>query len=223
MSPIEIFYESRIHRTNHRVLGYRLRPLCLLDIVALEAIGSPFMRGTAGATGVDLGLAARLLSRPTGQNLSVDPNILRPSKSLFLRLHLYDLVTELKKFEAYLADYFTPVSLWRNDGSGSSTPLGCPWAQSLATFLSRETSMSQREIWASPIGHILWQAAALEEQISDSRIKTEHDETLEADAENCAAELATLKAKEIASLEDQLTAGTISADGLGRLNQLKGI
>ena len=37
------FLEAWVNRRDHRVFGRRLHPLCLLDLVALEAVASPFL------------------------------------------------------------------------------------------------------------------------------------------------------------------------------------
>lgn len=220
-SSADLFYESRIHR-GHKVLGFRLRPLCLLDLVALEAIGSPFAAGGRVPTGADLATAVRLLSRPHRDDLSIDADALKPSRLLRMRLRLADVTIELRKFNAYLDDHFTPVATWRERGEGGrGNPLGSPWIQTLATFVSRETSMTQREIWTGPIGHVLWLAASVEEQMSDARVSSDADTPFETAADEAENDFAALKQKEIEALTAQLTAGTISDVGRARLERLQ--
>jgi hypothetical protein len=220
------FFESRIHET-HKVLGLRLRPLCLLDIVALEAIGSPFVfAGSNGATGVDLAKAVSILSKPHAPGRNINANIAQPDKSVFLRLHLFNffggLGTELKKLEAYFGDHFTAAEVWRETGGGSGEKSGSHWTQSYAAFLSRETSMTQDEIWLGSIGHVLWLSATVEEQISNATVSNELVKQYDANADKEREAHAALKTKEIAILEAELTSGAITQERFARLNQLKG-
>ncbi len=222
MSPGDLFLESRVC-ARHRVYGYKLRPLCLLDLVALEAAGSPVF-ASGEIRPADLVLAARMLSRPHRSDLCIDADCLAPHRLTIARACLLSFNRALQSFRAYVADHLTSVEMWR-DAGGSDKPFGAHWAQALATYVSRETHMTQREIWAGPIGHVLWMAAACEEQTSTSRVRTEADQAAIDSAHESAAQIEGLKQVEIEHLRSELlTASSESERGriTARLAKLTG-
>lgn len=212
MNPTEQFFESRIH-TNHKVFGRKLRALCLLDILALEAIDSPFVRG-GNVSPEDVAVAVNLLSRPVKRDLSIDVEFANPGfllKLAAVTCSVGKLQREVAKLEAYISDYMTSPELWRCQ-SGDTTPLGAPWIQTLITFLLRETNLSQTEIWTQPVGAVLWIAATLEEQLTQSRIKTQNDIESEKSAAAESVEIEKLKSIEIKMLQDAIANGLSGED-----------
>jgi hypothetical protein len=209
-SPAELSFESRVHSCrSHRVLGKKLHPLCLLDILALESIGSPIFAGQP-VTPYDLARAVKLLSRKH-RDLSVDASFTIPSTLDLLRLRFCSFEDELQKFNDFAADYLTSAEM-RRDTSGSKTePLGSHWIQTLAAFLLRETNLTQREIWLDPIGQILLTSYAVEEQVSQSRIMTEEAAKKHQAAEDAAPAFEATKAKEIQTLYRKLADSTVTA------------
>lgn len=232
MNPTEAFFDSRLH-TTHKVLGKTLRPFCLLDMLALEAVESPFVVG-GSATIADVAVAVNLLSNPINENLSVDIGFANPG--FFIRLRalvipsIYDakislkrlfskthagfrsgLEREVKNLEAYFADYVVAAEMWHQDGS-DATPLGAHWIQTIVSYMLRETNLTQTEIWTHPVGQIRWTMAAVEEQTTSSRIKTEHDVDAELLAEEQSKDLERVKETEIRMIREKISNGLAGED-----------
>lgn len=225
MNPTQSFYESRIH-TEHAVLGRKLRPLCLLDLLALEAIESPFVRG-GHVRAHDVAIAVNLLSKPIQKNLSIDADFTAPGFFLKIRAGVSEifgtLSHDVKKLEDYVGDYMSAAEMWRPNTSGDSTPLGAHWIQTLAAFLLRETNLTQTEIWTHPVGQILWIVAAVEEQTTQSRVKTADDDEAEKIAECESAAIEELRKIEIKTLKEKIANGATGdelADAQRRLQKL---
>ncbi len=202
MTPSELFYESRIH-AQHVVYGYQLRDLCLLDLVAFEAVCSPIVRDYRQISAVDLALAARLLSKPHRRDCKVDATSMRASEDFVSRLASFDPKEQLARFEAYWVRQYTQPLVDRGIGA-SGEPLGSHWAQTLAAFLSRETNLAQYEIWAGPIGQIMMLTAAIEEQLTSARVQSdrEHEADMQAEATDHSVQQA--KHAAIVSLQELL-------------------
>ena len=217
MDPTQSFYESRIH-TTHAVLGKTLRPLCLLDLLALEAIESPFVRGGT-VRAHDVAITVNLLSRPIRKNLSIDSGFTAPGFYLKVAAGFSEITGRLekdvKKLEAYVSDYMSAAEMWRPNTAGDATPLGAHWIQTLVAFLLRETNLTQTEIWTHPVGQILWIVAAVEEQTTQSRVKTSTEDAAEKTAEIESAAMEELKKIEIKTLQESIANGA-SGDDLAR-------
>jgi len=164
MSRDPRFLEAWVNRTDHRVFGRRLHPLCLLDLVALEAVDSPFLRENAAASRYDFWQAAEILSRPI-VTLEIEARIRPPNWLERFSLYRVDLTAENTKLRAYFDDYWSTFEMWRAEGDLSRC--NAPWALSQATFLLAHTNLSEWRVWTAPIGQVLCYAAALEEQLSD--------------------------------------------------------
>ena len=165
------FYEAWFN-ADHVVLGRRLRPFSLGSAMVLSLSDSPFLLGTA--PGVDYGLtdlqlAVLVCSTPTQFFFDT-----RLSSSWWKRLRRIlwtrkckrlNFREECQKFVTYIDDYYSPPSTWLDDGDSGDGKLGAPWVLCNATFLMRNTTMSEERVWSMPLGQALWYAATISEQL----------------------------------------------------------
>lgn len=161
------FLEAWVNRRDHRVLGRRLHPLSFLDLLALDAAGSPFMQPGAHATIADFALVVELLSRPH-VSLDIDPDLPEPSLGLRFRLRFCDLQKENAALQAYFDDYFCTLEMWRPEQDGKRCQ--APWILATAAFLLAHTRLDEWRIWTGPVGQMLCYANAIEEQVGASQV-----------------------------------------------------
>ncbi len=169
------FLEAWVNRSDHRVLGHRLHPLCFLDLLTLDAINSPFITTGASCDGADFLLAVLLLSRPH-TSLEVNPTLPHPSLRDRLRLHCCDMKRENAALQAYFDDYFSTLEMWRPDSGDKKCQ--SPWILGTVCFLLSHTSLSEWRIWTGPIGQMLCYANGIEEQISSSQVVSLEEQEL---------------------------------------------
>jgi hypothetical protein len=169
------FLEAWVNRIDHRVLGHRLHPLCLLDLLTLDALNSPFVGENPQFTTADFLIAALVCSRPI-QTLEVNPEIPAPSLRDRLRLRFCDIRQENEALKAYFDDYWSSLEMWqtRND-DGAKPPCNAPWILGHVTFLLNHTNLSEWRIWTAPVGQILCYANSLEEQLGGRSIVSEDE------------------------------------------------
>lgn len=161
------FLEAWVNRRDHRVLGRRLHPLCFLDLLALEAVGSPFIDNSAEATPGDFAIAVQILSRPH-RALEIDATAPRPGLALALRLRWCDLARENAALQAYFDDYFTALEMWRPETTGKRCQ--APWILGVVTFLLQHSRLDEWRVWTAPVGQMLCYANAIEEQAGESQV-----------------------------------------------------
>lgn len=176
----DAFYEAWLHRTRgHVVLGRRLHPFCLDDVVKLSFLESPFLalKDHKNVTVEQLMLAVLTCSTTIDDFDSVTG-----ADGIFSRFFRRrwekkcfksDLSVELGKFVTYIADYYSAPVAWSSEGG---TALGAPWALSVAANLTRNTAMTQKEIWTGPLGRNLWISGAITEQLSQDYQIVREDE-----------------------------------------------
>ena len=131
------FLDSRLH-ARHVVLGRELHPLCLLDILALEMVGSPFLNsGVVKAH--DVAIAVHILSTPHQRMLYITPDAAKPGFWLKAKAAIAGargvLWRDVKKIEAYIRDHSASADVLR-ENIESATPLGAHWTQTLSNNLS---------------------------------------------------------------------------------------
>lgn len=202
------YFEGRVHRYDHRVYGYQLRPLCLLDLVALEAAGSPIGSDPTQITALSLALAARMLSKPHRDDLCIDAAWVDVDDDIAKRLTTYNGPDELKKWFDFWVDHYTPIEVLRPQADDDSKPLGAHWTANIAAFLHTQTNATEREIWTAPIGRIFALHSATVEMISDSRVRTEEDDQRAAVNAQEAEANAKAKLLYIEQLKQQLASAT---------------
>lgn len=161
------FLEAWVNRCDHRVLGHNLHPLCLLDLLTLDALDSPFVAEGAQATSADFLLAVLILSRPHS-GIRVNPVLPGPTLRDRLRLRFCDLARENAALQAYFDDYYSTLEMWRPNSDGKRCQ--SPWILGVVTFLLSHTTLTEERIWTAPIGQVLCYANSLEEQLSDSQV-----------------------------------------------------
>ena len=158
MSLDRLFAESVVNRTNHVVLGIKLKPLCLWHAVLLELIDSPLWHGNNGVTMTDLRLAVAICSDsfpeyriPSGWRLCSWAWLTRKS----------NLAIEAAKFSAYIRDFNAPPMLWTKD-EATKAEKNCALPQPLdvAAWLIRH-NINEDRAWNMPIGLAHWYYVAM--------------------------------------------------------------
>ena len=146
---MESFYEAFIN-CEHKVLGRRLKPLCLRHCLYLEAIGSPIMRIVNGEevaiSRKDLELAVIICS--------ADRDIIAAMKRPNFGLRFHRFNRGLTAFLGYLTDFLSLPDMW--DSSGGERAINAPWILSRATLLLSKTNLTLGEIWDMPLGELFF-------------------------------------------------------------------
>lgn len=172
------FLESWVNSDDHQVLGHRLHPFCLYDILSLELVDSPFLRGAGGVsyTPLDLILAARICSHSFESNVRfLRTNGLRKRLYVWrdLRKCRGHFVRECQHFVDYIDDYWAPPEVFTSEDSGE---IKSPWVLAYAAKLMTSTSMGEAAIMTMPIGKVLWFSATMGELAgSDAEIVSEEE------------------------------------------------
>ena len=160
-----------MNRDDWIVYGRRLHPFCLYDLFFLALDQNAAYFGES-PTQEDL-LAAVLVCSSRYEDLQAGRYSLKGwRKSLWVKAaSLMNFKLELLKFKAYLADFDSRPEFWESTESQSCR---APGILSIATFIERETNMTEREIMTAPIGKMFWKSAALGELsgLSGSQIVT---------------------------------------------------
>ena len=158
MSLDRLFAESVVNRTNHVVLGKKLKPLCLWHAVLLELIDSPLWHGNNGVTMTDLRLAVAICSDsfpeykiPSGWRLFCWAWLTRKS----------NLAIEAAKFSAYIRDFNAPPMLWtKEEAAKTDKTCALPQPLDVAAWLIRH-NLPEERAWSMPIGLAHWYYVAM--------------------------------------------------------------
>jgi hypothetical protein len=158
MSLDRLFAESVVNRSNHFVLGKKLKPLCLWHAVLLQLIDSPLWHGNNGVTMTDLRLAVAICSDlfpkyqiPSGWRLWAWAWLTRKNS----------LAIEAAKFSAYIRDFNAPPMLWTKDDKTKSEKFcALPQPLDIAAWLIRH-NISEDRAWNMPIGLAHWYYVAM--------------------------------------------------------------
>lgn len=169
------FLEAFIN-TKHRVLGQNLRPFCLAHLLYFIATDSPVLKMIFGEkvelSRRDIELAIWICSRTPEQIFSADVNA-----GFFRRMRMR--IGNFKKaqiaFLAYLKDYATLPIMWE-DEKESGMSLGSPWILTRATFLLKETNLTESQIWGMPFGKLFWYTASLCELMGGAKVMSDEEE-----------------------------------------------
>jgi hypothetical protein len=171
----ENFLESFINR-EHVVLGRKLHPFCLYDVLKLYLANSPFLGSESAETisvrREDLVLAVIICSTPFDSFVEatrVSFGLKRIAREFWLRrCRKMPLQLEVDKFLAYMRDFYAPPVMWTDRDSVSK--IGAPWPLACAVNLLRNTNLPKTEIWTMPLGEAIWYSAAVNEQIGPAQI-----------------------------------------------------
>lgn len=173
MSLDPLFLEAFTHRPGgHVILGRKLHALCALDLLALEAVCSPFLFDGAKCEVADLILAVWLLSNPPADDLQVHHLELDDAGREWLKslAGQIDLERDCKAVSDYMADFYSPPEMMRNVATNALTAMGAPWMLGIVVTVCGKLGVSLRDAWLMPIGNLLWYRCSIEEQETESRI-----------------------------------------------------
>lgn len=147
MTNDELFLESIIH-TDHRVYGYKMKPLTLFHLALLDRFKSPITHG-GKATKEDIQIAALICSSSDINEFN------RKSKSLWVAfLDLHKFPKQQKKFEDYYFDYMQLPST-DDVKNGKASPF--PYILSFLAKTIKETGYSVEHIfYKMPVGLLIW-------------------------------------------------------------------
>lgn len=159
------YLETLVNEDGHTVLGRRLHPFCLYDIVLLEVDNNAIWADSERITWADLITAVLICNAEPGKWLSPTRGrrwyvrLWRFLWAIWVQRH-YDINVEATKFVAYVKDYYTKPSVWKSD---DGKPAKAPWVLSLAVILEDHSNMSHDQIMRAPAGQMMWMHAAIAE------------------------------------------------------------
>jgi hypothetical protein len=202
------FEESFIHSSNHRVLGYRLRPFSLYHQMILEAIGSPIMGGEKMVTLIDLEIACRVCAsgfneyEKAGRREGFWGKLRWSIKALTSSLE-----DEIAAFDRYFTDF---VALPETHNSPSSTngkaytEFPAPLSVAGCLMASGFEGGSRERIWMTPLGEAHWYCATfLRLEGVDLKLITDHDREFIEGFKRQRAEKAKKEAEELAKKAEE--------------------
>lgn len=167
------FLEAWTHRSGgHTVLGRKLHPLCALDLLALEAVNSPFLHDGAQCEVGDLILAVWILSNAHDPDLQVGNLELTAEGQAWVDglIDRLELARDCAAVQAHMRDYFSAPEMMRDITSGSLNALGAPWMLGIVVTVCGKMHIPLAQAWTMPIGNLLWYRCTIEEQETASRI-----------------------------------------------------
>jgi hypothetical protein len=154
MTNAHAFFESLIN-VDHTILGKRLKPLCLLHLLWLYHIKSPLVYTSLECTMEDLELAVLICSN------SSSGKILKAITPKRFKYHLWhrankkrELKAELLKWVEYNNDYLSLPTFYPRGNEETDEKL--PWLITTAASVIKETGWSDEQVFAMPIGKLLW-------------------------------------------------------------------
>jgi hypothetical protein len=145
------------------VMGFNLKPFCLLHQMTLQAIESPFFVETEPCEVEDIIIAYRVCSGYDGIMSMKKPPTLK-EKWFNARMTVSPAYCEkaITDFTAYVEQYCVQPKLWtkeKNDGEKQKERV--PAQLLMASLLLRKTNISEQEVWRMPIGKMSWYCTAL--------------------------------------------------------------
>jgi hypothetical protein len=157
------FFENYVNIT-HCLLGYTLKPFCLLHLLWLENIGSPFFNTSEKLTFADLEIAVLICSSSSSEEIFSKLNAkgwLRTLRKRFwhARNERLDLREAVLRFVAYQDDY-TSLPDYGETEKAENRAEALPSFLVQAAALIKETGWTQEAVFALPLGQIIWLNAA---------------------------------------------------------------
>lgn len=157
----DAFFEAWIN-TEHRLLGRKLRPLCLRHLLFLHAIQSPLVVTDKPCTLPDLEVAAIVCGSATDAEALTAFNVQKLSAFEKFRLRIWhrqnlrrDVRKEAEAFLAYQDDFLSIPEVYETEG-GTKTGTGLPWLLMHAAALIQATGWGEGEVFNMPVGKIVW-------------------------------------------------------------------
>lgn len=161
-----LFREAFCHSAQgHTVLGRKLHPLCAFDLLSLEAIDSPFLKGDVTVDASELILAVWLLSNPVPDDLTIGHLELTPAGETWLADigPTIDMRRDCDLLQAYIADYYSVPEIISDKLSNPLTDLGAPWMLSTVINVCSKLHLPLRTAWTMGIGQLIWYRSAIAE------------------------------------------------------------
>lgn len=171
-----LFSEAWCHAAGgHTVLGRRLHPLCALDLLALEAVNSPFLvdNESVKVEVADLLLAIWILSNDHPKDCTIANLELNDDGQKWMKAiaGTIDMERDCPVIVSHFKDYWSLPEMMRTIAENPLTPTGSPWMLSRVIMVCRTLHVPLYEAWTMGIGQLIWYCCSIEEQDnSDSRI-----------------------------------------------------
>jgi hypothetical protein len=152
------FFENYVNIT-HEVLGIKLKPFCLLHLLWLENIESPFFHTSENVSLSDLEIAALICSSNSSEEILAKLNVKGWVRTLRKRFWHYRnerraLDSEIKRFLAYQDDFACLPNHRRVESDERAEALPTFLVQAAAII--KETGWAQETVFALPLGQIIW-------------------------------------------------------------------
>lgn len=171
------------------VMGFKLKPFCLLHQMTLQAIESPFfIEGKEAEVEVeDIIIAYRVCSGYDGIMSVQKPPTLK-EKWFNARMVVSPAfhAKAIEEFQSYVEHYCTQPKLWSKDkDKDEKVKEKVPSQLLMVTLLLRRTNISEQDAWRMPIGKMSWYCTALGylEGVDVSVISTEDEDKMDSERE----------------------------------------
>lgn len=146
------------------VMGFKLKPFCLLHQMTLQAIESPFMVESKPLDIDDIVIAFRVCSGYDGiMSMKTPPTWKEKWFNARLTVSPAFCNKAVEEFQAYVECYCTNPKVWEKDKDPKEKEKkeGIPPSLLMATMMLRRTNITEQEVWRMPIGKMSWYCTAL--------------------------------------------------------------
>jgi hypothetical protein len=172
-------YLEAVVNKQHVILGRKLHPYCLYDMLILTIAENPLVTRSRAIGLPDLRQAVIVCSTPYQRFLEARSPIGKVPLTWWRFVSRNPKTDEeLAKFIAYLEDFSARPTFWEDDGGGGPGGLRAPWILKMAAFIECYSNMREEEVMTAPLGKMFWKSAALAELLgmSKSELQTEEEE-----------------------------------------------
>ena len=144
---------------NHKLLGYTLKPLCLLHLQWMYNIESPLVITSKPATITDVEIGALICSSGSNGEIFSKLNskglLNRLKRFLWHRSHRKQPVQEaLLAFVHYQNDYCSLPEFFNDEQKESDNPFS--WLLLHSVTLIKNTGWMLEQVYTMPIGQVVW-------------------------------------------------------------------
>ena len=185
MTNYDALFECLIN-SKHTLLGIDLTPFCLLHLLWLTHIESPFIETANNITLADVELAAIICSSSTSEQIleriqERKLSLLKKIKSVLWRRRnkQRDLRQEVLAFLDYQNDYLALPRFQSRPETEEHNEV-IPWFYSIACHIMKETGWSEQTVLTMPLGKLHWLSLALVYQATgETNIKSDKEAFIE--------------------------------------------